>query len=288
MSYIVLAWLAALTYAAVGVSSKLVTKYSVSNPWLMNFVWSVFIAFNLWIIGLFMGIGIPNTWGSLIVVGIYNCLLGIFYVLALYRLDVSVLSPFGNLRTAITAILSVILLGEALSTGQYLLIGLIFISGAVLAYDEKTKLKSFLQPAIGIAFLYVLFSSLWNISIKQSIIEVGYWATTIWSYIISVIFLGLTAPLFWRDLKKVKTKQIGVIFFLSIGSVAASLFAFKALETNVSISSAIMNLPLSGVAAFLLSLFIPSLLEKHPIKVYLIRFSAVAVMILSAIQLSHQ
>src|SRR3989344_8947728 len=99
MSYVLLAWLAALTYAAVGVSSKLVTKYSVSNPWLMNFVWSVFIAFNLWIIGLFMGIGIPNTWGSLIVVGIYNCLLGIFYVLALYRLDVSVLSPFGNLRT---------------------------------------------------------------------------------------------------------------------------------------------------------------------------------------------
>lgn len=287
MSYVLLAWLAALTYAAVGVSSKLVTKYSVANPWLMNFIWSVFIALNLWIVGLFMGVGIPNTWGSLIIVGIYNCLLGVFYVLALYRLDVSVLSPFGNLRTAITAILSVFLLGEALSTGQYLLIGLIFISGAILTYDEKMKLKSFLQPAIGIAFLYVLFASLWSISIKQSIADVGYWSTTIWSYILSVLFLGLTAPLFWKDLKKVKVKQVGVVFLLSVGSVAGALLSFKALETNVSISSAIMNLPLSVVTVFLLSLFIPTLLEKHPIKVYIVRFAAAAVMIISALQLSH-
>lgn len=287
MSYVLLAWLAALTYAAVGVSSKLITKYSVSNPWLMNFLWSVFIALNLWLVGLFMGVKVPETWGSLIVVGIYNCLLGVFYVLALYKLDVSVLSPFGNLRTAITAILSLLLLGEVLSMGQYLLITLIFVSGAVLTYDEKLKLKSFLQPAIGIAFLFVLFASLWNISIKQSISEVGYWATTIWSYILSVLFLGLTAPLFWQDFKRVKAKQVGVVFLLSVGSVAGALFSFKALETNVSISSAIINLPLSAVAAFLLSFFAPTLLEKHPIKVYLIRFTAAVVMIISALQLSH-
>ena len=234
-----------------------------------------------------MGVKTPEVWGSLIVVGVFNCLLGIFYVLALYKLDVSVLSPFGNLRTAITAILSVLLLGEALTANQYLLIVLIFISGAVLTYDEKMKLKSFLQPAIGLAFLYVLSASLWNISIKHSISDVGYWTTTIWSYILSVLFLGLTAPLFWKDIRKVNWKQIIIVFMLSVGSVLGALLSFKALETNVSISSAIMNLPLSAVAAFLLSFLVPELLEKHPIKVYIVRFSAAAVMIFSAIQLSR-
>lgn len=288
MSYLVFAWLATLIYASVAIASKLVTKYSISNPWLMNFLWSLFLAVNLWIVGFVMKVGLPIAWGSLIITGVLNALLGIFYVLALYRLDISVLSPLSNIRTAITALLSVLLLGEVLLLPQYFLILLIFLSGVAVTYNEKLKLKSFLRPAVGLAFMFLIFGSLWSVSIKQSITDVGYWPTAVWSYTISVICLSFTTPLFWKDLRKIKFKQIGNTFLLSIGSLLATLASFKALGSNVSISSAILNLPLAVVIAFLFSFFAPRLLEKHSIKVYLIRFTATIIMILSALKLSHQ
>jgi hypothetical protein len=41
------------------------------------------------------------------------------------------------------------------------------------------------------------------------------------------------------------------------------------------------------IMAFLLSIFMPNLLEKHPLKIYLIRFAATAAMIAGSLYLAH-
>jgi len=45
-------------------------------------------------------------------------------------------------------------------------------------------------------------------------------------------------------------------------------------------------MPFSMIFAFMFSVFAPKLLEKHTLKIYVIRFSSVAVMIWAAIQLT--
>jgi len=45
-------------------------------------------------------------------------------------------------------------------------------------------------------------------------------------------------------------------------------------------------MPFSMIFAFMFSIFAPNLLEKHTIKIYVIRFTSVAVMIWAAMQLT--
>ena len=70
--------------------------------------------------------------------------------------------------------------------------------------------------------------------------------------------------------------------FLALGDILAN----KAYADNVSISTAIISLPCSMIIAVILSFFRSNLLEKHTVKIYLIRFIATAVMILSALKIS--
>ncbi len=69
----------------------------------------------------------------------------------------------------------------------------------------------------------------------------------------------------------------------TLGTIAVN----KAYQTNISITSVIISVPLSMIAAYVLSIFAPRLLEKHTQKVYLVRFAAAALMIVGAIQLTR-
>jgi hypothetical protein len=61
----------------------------------------------------------------------------------------------------------------------------------------------------------------------------------------------------------------------------------SALAVNVGKTSVIMSIPFSMILAALFSVFAPKLLEKHTAKIYAIRFTAAAVMIYGAFQLSQ-
>lgn len=121
------------------------------------------------------GVKLPSNWSTITLMGISSTAVWIFFVLALYRLDVSVLSPLYNLRTPIAVVLSVVFLGEALSRPQYQLVVLITIAGLFVAYNEKLKLKAFFQKGVGIALLGIFFSSLVGIFTKPAIAQNGYW-----------------------------------------------------------------------------------------------------------------
>src|SRR3989338_3223074 len=99
MSYILFAWFASLFYGLVNVIGKLTSKYSIKNIWLFNFLFAFFSLIFTLPPALNNRVGIPLVWGNLILSAVFNTLFVIFYILAIYHLDVSVLGPIFNFRT---------------------------------------------------------------------------------------------------------------------------------------------------------------------------------------------
>lgn len=286
MPYIVFAWLALFFFGFETIATKLSTKYAVRNPWLLNFLWEFVILILMIPFALANGVGIPREWGDIILAAILGAFVGIAYILALSKMDVSVVSPLFNLRTVFTVILGALFLGEILTPYQYFLIAVIFIFGILVSLDEKFSLKSFFQKPVALAMGLMLGLSLSSIYIRKSIAASDYWTATLWIQILMQVFLLPTAAFFMKDLRKLTKKQISATGILGVISTAGVLFSNRAYRDNVSVSTVIISLPFSMVLAFLFSIFAPKLLEKHTLKIYTIRFAAAAVMFIAALKLS--
>ncbi len=286
MPFYIFAWIATITYGCVAITVKLTSKYSISNPWLFNFLFQLFVLIIIFPIALLNHAGWPTNWESIIYASIFFALFYLLYTMAMYRLDVTVFAPLFNFRAIMSVILAWLFLGESLTTNQIFLITVIFITGLFASIDEKLSLTSFFKPAIGIAIASVTSLALNNLFIKKAIIANSYWQLLMWQYVFSQILLLMTIPKFKNDIRKLTLKQIGVVLLIAIIFVIGELASTRAYAENVGISAVIISLPASMIIAFLFSIFAPKLLEKHTLKVYAIRFTAAAVMIFSALKLS--
>ena len=287
MNYLLFAWLASIFYALEVVVSKLVSKYSLSNPWLFNFIWSLMVLLFTAPVAYFYGFAWPRFWPSLLAASLFYALSGIFYILALYLLDVSVLSPLFNFRAVISVLLATLLLHETLNSTQLLLMGVIFVSAVLVTLDERWSPRSFFRPAVAVALIDMLSLSLMSVFVKQSVAENGFWTTTFFMPLVAQFILLLTWPKFIGGIGEVGSKNLFVVALIALAGTIGGLASNKANAENVGISSVIISLPLSLVMAFLLSLLFPKLLEKHPARVYLVRFLGAAVMIAAALKLSQ-
>ncbi|OIP96990.1 hypothetical protein AUK40_04160 [Candidatus Wirthbacteria bacterium CG2_30_54_11] len=286
MSYLAFAWLASIVYGMYNVIGKLTSKYAIKNIWLFSFLYGLLTLLFTVPPALVNHVGIPSHWGYIIVSGVCNALYILFFVLAIQKLDVSVIGPLFNFRTAISLILSVLLLGESLSTIQLVLISIIFIAGIFVSVDERFSIRSFLQPSIFYGFCFTFFLALSINYINRGIVTEGYWETTLYSTVFSQICLCFTAPLFLRDITKVNRFQMAGVTGMALCLAIGNIFANRAFAVNVSVSSAITSLPISMFIVFALSRIRPELLEKHTLKVYVVRFAAAFVMIGAALAIS--
>lgn len=286
MPFYVYAWIATIFFGLVAIIGKLTSKYAIANVWLFNFLWNFFSLTITVSLALINGVGLPTAWNNIIFASVFYSLFGIFYIMGLSKLDVSVFTPLFNFRTAISAILGVTLLGEKLTSIQTILVGVIFLAGMFVSIDEKFTLRSFFQKYIAIAILSTIFYSFNNIFVNKSIAQNGYWEANLWIASVTQLILLATYPFFVKDLYRITIKSIGSTFAMSIALALGTLAANKAYAENVSISSLITALPMSMIMAFILSIFVPKLLEKHTLKVYAVRFTAVAIMIAAALKLT--
>jgi len=186
----------------------------------------------------------------------------------------------------ITVIFGFFLLGESLSSKSVLLIVLIFIAGFFATMDEKFSFKSFFTKKIALGLLFMLILSIQSVFINQAIDQTDYWTATLWMSLLAIIFsFVFLFSKFKKDLAKSKSQQYLGVGLLSLLGAGGDLAAYKAFENNVGISSVIISLPISMIMAFVLSVWKPSLIERHSLKVYLVRFTAATVMIWAALQL---
>jgi drug/metabolite transporter (DMT)-like permease len=281
----IFAWITSILFGVEAITGKLTSRHSVKNPWLFNFFWAFFILLFTIPFAIWGGADVPKQWGNIIIASVFYAAASTFYILALYKLDVSIIGSLFNFRTVVTVILGALFLGEILSIQQYVLIGIIFIFGILITVDEKFSIKSFFKWGVFIALLGVSSSALMAMFIKRAVAEAGYWDTTLWMAVLGQIWLLPTILLFKKDIAQSMPKQYLIIAATAVAGVFGTLAMNKAYSINVSISSAIISLPFSLVMAILFSVFAPQLLEKHTFKVYAVRVVSAAVMIVAALNL---
>ncbi len=286
LPFYVFAWICSIFYGLASIVGKLTSKHSIRNPWLFNFFLGLFILIFTIPVALYFGAGIPAKWPSVIAAGFFAALAQTFFVLALYGLDVSVITPLFNFRNVFAALLGVLLLGEALSGYQVGLIAFIFLAGFFVSIDERFSWRSFFSRSIFIGLLCMLFGALMAMFVKIAVAENGFWTASLWMGIILQVLFLTTWPKFHREAKEIGSRQMGVLVAMSLLSVVGDLAAEKAYSLNVSLSAVIISAPISMFLAFLFAYFAPELLEKHTFKVYLVRFVAAVAMIAAALQLT--
>lgn len=287
MSFIVYAWIASVSLGLYAVVAKLIGKYQLTNIWQFSFFSILFAGIITSIVSVLNGATIPTEWTFIVIASLFFSIEGVLYLVALKHLDVSVMAPLFNIRVVITVLLGYFFLNEIFVLKSVILIVMIVIAGFFATMDEKFSIKSFFQPSVALGLLFMLFLPLQSIFINRAISQTNYWTTMLWVglFAIPLTFIFLY-PKFKDDLPKTKPHHYIGVLILSLFGGLGDLAAFKAFEGNIGISSVIISLPISMILAFLFSIIKPELLEKHQIKVYVVRFSAAAVMIWGALQLS--
>ena len=224
-------------------------------------------------------------WTYIIIGSFLYALCGAIYALVLYKLDVSVMSPMFNFRTVMAVLIGVIFLGEILTLQQYFFIGLIFLFGIFINFNEQFNLKSFFNKWVIVLLIDIFLFAFLSMFIKKAVAVDGFWNATIWIAFLGQLWLLSTIKLFKKDLVQTTLKQYSYVALLAITGVIGTLAANAAYAKNVSLASAIISIPISMILAFLFSVFKPELLEKHTLKIYAVRFAAAAIMIIAALNL---
>ncbi|MBU0619367.1 EamA family transporter [Patescibacteria group bacterium] len=287
MPFYIFAWIASLTYGFYAVTTKLIGKYQLKNVAQFSFFSLLFSGLVITVISLINGAGVAISWTFIILAAIFLALGNTLYIAALKNLDVSVMAPLFNIRVVITVFLGCVFLGETLTVNNMLLVGFIVFAGFFATMDEKFSIKSFFAKNVAVGLLFMLVLSIRSVFINRAIAQTDYWTASMWINLLAIVpaFIFLY-PRFRKDLSKSKPADyLGVVILSFLGGLG-DLAANKAFEGNVGISSVIISLPISMVLAFVFAIWKPNWLEKHPLKVYVIRFTAAAVMIWGALQLS--
>ena len=286
MSYITLAWIATVIYGFETIIIKLSSKYAIKNPWLFNILWNALFALLMIPVYISQPVSIPHTWTSLLIASFLSAVCCVLFMIVTYRIDVSILSPLYNVRMGLTVLFAALMLGEHLTPYQVILVGVIVIMGFLVSIDEHFSLKSFFRRDILIAMVFMVLLALYYVYLKKTILDIGYWNATVWVAVFNLIFLLPTYPKFAKDIKTLTFKQLLPVLFVSVTSTVAYIVSNKAYEANVSIASVIISFPTSMVLAFVLAVIWPTLMERHSMKVYTLRFGAAAIMFWCAVQLS--
>lgn len=286
MPFYLYAWIGSITSGFIVITAKLTSKHSISNPWLFNFLLVCVTLLFTVPPALFYHAQLPTSWLPIILAAVFATLFNIFWIFSTYALDVSLLTPLFSFRAVFAVVIGGVFLHETLSVNQLGYVLVIFLAGIFASMDEKFRLRSFFRRSIALGLATMLFLTLNNAFIKVSLQTNSLWTTNVWIAVINIFFLLPTIPHFRKDLKKLDVSHVLPVGAMGIFSTITEFSANVAYGINLGVTSIIMNTPFSMILAFLFSLFAPKLLEKHILKIYLIRFSAAFVMIYCAMQLS--
>lgn len=286
MSYILFAWLASIVFGLEVVIGKITSNRTVTNPWLFNFVWSLFIILLILPFALMSGVSWPQLTLNLFLVSLSYALANILYIISLQLMDVTAMGPLFNFRSVFSVILGVIMLGESVTPFQVFLISVIVLAGIFVNIDEQLTLKAFFKFGVLVMLLFLLALAFMGLYTNLAIAESGYWNTTLWSMVFAQIMFMVTLPLFYRDLVRTCIKKYSGLLAMSLFSAGGTLAANQAYSANIGITSTIMSLPFSMIFTIIISAINPTLMEHHTAKVYAIRVVAAAVMLVAALQLS--
>jgi hypothetical protein len=110
MGFLFFAWLASIVFGLEVVIGKFTSKHTIANPWLFNFVWSLFVVIIIVPFALVNHVGIPSLTLHLFWASFYYAAANILYILSLQLNDVTAMGPLFNFRSVFSVILGVLCL----------------------------------------------------------------------------------------------------------------------------------------------------------------------------------
>ncbi|MDO8619256.1 MAG: DMT family transporter [Candidatus Daviesbacteria bacterium] len=284
---IIFAWIACIASGITPLIIKASSKSLVKSPWLFNLLWLVFGIPLVIILAVFNGGGLPSDWQSVILLSLSSAFFYIFYTVSLYKLDVTTIGPLFSLRTVFAVILGIVILRERIEVFGIVLIATIVLLSPFAAYDEHLKIKAFFQKYVFLAVIGMLSLAFMGYFTNISVAKNGYATTLLWQDFLTLLMLLPTIKLIKKDQEeKFTLKKLYPFMLLGLTGFTYTVTATLAYAHNLALSSVIVSLPLSMVFAYLLSRKYARFLEKHPPRVYAIRFFAASIMVSCAIWLS--
>ena len=203
MSFALIIWVSSFAFGLQTIIGKLTAKYSLSNPWQLNFFWTIFNLLLVLAFALFFGVAkIPTNFLPYIIAGLFLAIGNILLTYSIYKLDITIISPLFALRTAFTAVLGALFLQEHFSLFEYLLITLIFVSGMLIRVDEHFSLKKFKFNDLKYGIACMFFLALSGITIKMASTNGTYWNNMLWINTFTALLLTTTIPLFMKEIRK--------------------------------------------------------------------------------------
>jgi drug/metabolite transporter (DMT)-like permease len=288
-TYILLSFLAAISFALAGVCNKLTSKYAIRQRWPFLFYYYItFIPF-VFLIPLVSQLQVPSgNWSTLFFYSLFFFLGNICFFTAIFKTDTSVFAPFFQLQAAFIAILAFLFLGERFPTENYFWIIFILIGAVLVSLDEKMSVKTFFQKAIFLIILMQFFHALSNLFAGFALKAMDFWNLTFWSTIVSTLLILVSVPPLAKFELKVSFNQLRLLFLVNFFSFIGATSLFAAFETNLTISSVISLLtsPIVLFISIFLSKFRPEFLEHHTGRVYLVRATGVIIILFSALKIS--
>ncbi len=283
---LIFAWVASISSGIEPLIVKASSRSLVKNPWLFNFLWVAFgiplaVAF-----ALFKGGGWPVNWWPIIYMALCSAAFLAFYTYSLYKIDVSTMAPLFSLRTVAAVLLGVWLLHEKLTGLDVALVTLIILMSPLASFDEHLKLRAFWQKHTLLAVLAMIVLALDGYFTNRSAHINGYASTLLWQDVLTLVLLLPTLKYAGLGEEPFTRKKVLPFIILGLCGFGYTASVVAAYGHNLALSSVIVSLPLSMLFAVALSKKYGHILERHPPKVYVVRFSAAAVMVGSAILLS--
>jgi drug/metabolite transporter (DMT)-like permease len=287
MPFYVFAFIGALTSGISVIIMKLTSKHSVSNPWILFILLSYVSLLFTAPLALFNNAGIPVDWTPLILAAITSTAFNVLWIISTYALDVSVFAPLFNFKSVFAILIGAMFLHEQLSGTQLIFVGIILVAGVFTSVDENLKLKSFFTKKIGIALLSTLVLAIYNAFIKLSQAHNSLWTTNLWVAIFGAVF---ALPLLFtkaKEIREIKFKHVAPVLLFGAFSVITDFAANSAYAVNIGMSSLIMSIPFSMLIALVLAFVAPKVLEKHTVKIYIIRVVSALVMLVCSLMLTR-
>ncbi|MDO8663570.1 MAG: EamA family transporter [Candidatus Wildermuthbacteria bacterium] len=288
-NYILLSFLAAVSFAIVGILTKYASKHAIKERWpLLFYYYATFFPF-VFLIPLFAKVQIPTgSWTILFLFSLFLFLGNICFSTAIFKTDASVFESFFQLQTAFIAILAFVFLGERFPLINYLWIGLILVGAILVSLDERLTLKTFFRRAVFLIILMQFLYAVSNLSAGFALKAMDFWNLTFWSTLVSASLIFTFVPILAKFKLKVSFNQVKPLFVMNLFSFIGATSLFAAFQTNLTISSAIsfLTAPIVLFISMILSKFKPEFIEHHTGKVYVIRAIAVAIILFGALKIS--
>lgn len=290
--YAVYALIAAAIFGLLSLVQKLTVRFAIQDSWVLLFYLFLLQAAAAPLIWIFHPLKVPGTlWGIVLAQAALNIVANTLYYYSMYRVDVSVLGSLWPLKNLFNLGFAVFILGEALAPSTFGWIGLCFLGAILVAYNEKMRLKAFLDPAILLLAVTFLLFSISDILIQRCVTGgMDPWNQRAWSMLLCGSFSVVALPIL-KGKVKVSLSQVGsvggIITCLILGTLAISkAFSFPNAFALSSIL-AMLDAPFLLLGLAILTLWKGQILEEHPARVYFIRVPGMILLSIAGYALFH-